>query len=240
MPFFEAGLRNNEYCMWIVSEPVSTLEAADLLKKTISDFEYYLPQVEILLHKEWYLKYGDFQGHEVIKGWINKIKYALSKGYDGIRICGSTTWIDKRYWKEFIKYEAEVEREIASLKMIALCPYQLDKCGMNDIIEIANNHQFSFMKSKYDWKYTNNVARLENINLVGKIAASIAHEIRNPMTSVRGFIQLLQMKNDLREYNDYFTLIINEIDRANGIIEEYLSLVRNEGKNLQKHTLNEP
>jgi PAS domain S-box-containing protein len=66
--------------------------------------------------------------------------------------------------------------------------------------------------------------RLDRLNLVGEMAASIAHEIRNPMTTVRGFLQLLSNKPELEKYTKYTTLMIEELDRANSIITTYLSL----------------
>nr|WP_139257362.1 ATP-binding protein [Desulforamulus aeronauticus] len=70
------------------------------------------------------------------------------------------------------------------------------------------------------------ITRLDRLNLVGEMAAGIAHEIRNPLTSVRGFLQLLSGKEECRRYLDHFNLMIDELDRANGIITEYLSLAR--------------
>lgn len=70
------------------------------------------------------------------------------------------------------------------------------------------------------------LARLDRLNLVGEMAASIAHEIRNPMTTVRGFLQILASKPELQAYRKFTDLMIEEIDRANGIITTYLSLSR--------------
>jgi len=71
------------------------------------------------------------------------------------------------------------------------------------------------------------VARLERLNLIGQMAAGIGHEIRNPMTSVRGFLQILGSKSELVGYQSWFDLMIDELDRANSIITEYLSLAKN-------------
>jgi len=68
--------------------------------------------------------------------------------------------------------------------------------------------------------------RLDRLNLVGEMAATIAHEIRNPMTTVRGFLQMLGAKEGCHRYADYFHIMIEELDRANAIITEYLSLTR--------------
>lgn len=70
------------------------------------------------------------------------------------------------------------------------------------------------------------LARLDRLNVVGEMAASIAHEIRNPMTTVRGFLQLLGGRPELSPHQHIMQLMIQEIDRANNIITTYLSLAR--------------
>lgn len=82
------------------------------------------------------------------------------------------------------------------------------------------------------------MSRLERLNVVGEMAASIAHEIRNPMTTVRGFLQMLEGKSEFNAYKKYFELMIDELDRANGIIEEFLSLTRNKNTYMSCQNLN--
>lgn len=84
----------------------------------------------------------------------------------------------------------------------------------------------------------NQVARLDRLKLVGEMAASIAHEIRNPMTTVRGFLQLLSKKIECSGFTEYFTLMIEELDRANAIITEFLSLANNKAVCLKSQSLN--
>lgn len=69
--------------------------------------------------------------------------------------------------------------------------------------------------------------RLDRLGLVGEMAASIGHEIRNPMTTVRGFLQMLRQKDNHANEQEFFDLMIDELDRANSIISEFLSLARN-------------
>ncbi|MHB8072543.1 ATP-binding protein [Desulfosporosinus fructosivorans] len=82
------------------------------------------------------------------------------------------------------------------------------------------------------------MARLERLNLVGQMAAGIGHEIRNPMTTVRGFLQLLGAKEEFQQSKDYFQLMIEELDRANSIITEFLSLAKNKAVDLKPLSLN--
>ena len=86
----------------------------------------------------------------------------------------------------------------------------------------------SIMIDITDEKYSeNDISRLESLNVIGELAAGIAHEIRNPMTTVRGFLQLFQQKNEFFRFRSQLDLMITELDRANCIITEYLSLAKN-------------
>lgn len=68
------------------------------------------------------------------------------------------------------------------------------------------------------------LVRFERLNLIGEMAAGIGHEVRNPMTTVRGFLQLLSSKKKYSTDKEHLNLMIEEIDRANLIITEYLNL----------------
>jgi PAS domain S-box-containing protein len=70
------------------------------------------------------------------------------------------------------------------------------------------------------------LARLDMLNLVGQIAAGISHEVRNPMTTVRGFLQIFCNSSAYERDKEKFKLMIGELDRANGIITEFLSAAR--------------
>ncbi len=65
--------------------------------------------------------------------------------------------------------------------------------------------------------------------IVGQLAASVAHEIRNPMTVISGFVQLIdQAKETPEPHRKYTKLMLIELDRAEKIIKDYLSLGKQE------------
>lgn len=70
------------------------------------------------------------------------------------------------------------------------------------------------------------MAQTEKLAMVGQLAAGAAHEIRNPLTSVRGFIQLLRKELSNTPKAEYIDIIIAEIDRVNSIINEFLKLAK--------------
>lgn len=82
------------------------------------------------------------------------------------------------------------------------------------------------------------MARFDQLNLVGEMAAGIGHEIRNPMTTVRGFLQILGSKKECTQYKEYFNLMIGELDKANLIIKELLFMAKNKAVDLKLRNLN--
>lgn len=81
--------------------------------------------------------------------------------------------------------------------------------------------------------------RAAKLHLVGQMAAGIAHEIRNPMTTIRGYLQMLHKRQENEEFKSQFNLMIEEIDRANFIISEFLNLAKDKSVHLVKGNLND-
>jgi PAS domain S-box-containing protein len=82
-------------------------------------------------------------------------------------------------------------------------------------------------------KMQSEMVRLDQMHIVGEIAAGLAHEIRNPMTTVKGFLQLLIKDEVFYEKQQYLEIMIEELNRANAIIGEFLSLARNKVADLK-------
>lgn len=76
-------------------------------------------------------------------------------------------------------------------------------------------------------KILKELQRAEKMNAIGQLAASVAHEIRNPMTVVKGFLQIFLAKEEMTEEEKmYIKLMIDEMERAETIINDYLSLAK--------------
>ncbi len=82
-------------------------------------------------------------------------------------------------------------------------------------------------------------ARLDRLNLVGEMAANIGHEIRNPLTTVRGFLQLLGRRSENSHNVEHYNVMIEELDRANSIITEFLSMAKNKAVKMEITSLNQ-
>jgi signal transduction histidine kinase len=80
--------------------------------------------------------------------------------------------------------------------------------------------------------------KLDRLNLIGEMAASISHEVRNPMTTVKGFLQLLRLKQESKD-KEFFDLMIEELDRANSILSDFLSINRNKPTIVEYNNIND-
>lgn len=79
------------------------------------------------------------------------------------------------------------------------------------------------------------IVKSEKVKIVSDMAAAVAHEIRNPLTAVKGFIQLLGADGIDKTERDYYKKIsLEELERANQIISDYLSLAKPETETSDK------
>lgn len=86
---------------------------------------------------------------------------------------------------------------------------------------------FIFENMNKQMELESKVQRAEKFDVVGQLAASVAHEVRNPMTAVRGFLQLMSDDDNLTESQiRYINISMEELDHSQVILSEYLSLAK--------------
>jgi len=82
-------------------------------------------------------------------------------------------------------------------------------------------------------KLKKEISKAEKLHTIGELAASIAHEIRNPLTVVNGFLQIMR-KEEKGNHSQYIQLIIHELNRAEMIINDYLNLAKPQLEKIEK------
>jgi signal transduction histidine kinase len=154
LPYFKAGLENNEFCMWVISNLLTQEKSRDVLRQAVPELDLYLAErsMEILTYDEWYLKEGVFELERVMDGWNEKLDQALARGYNGMRVVGCTAWLQKKDWRDFREYETQLNEAIANRRMIVLCGYPLAASGAADILDVAHIHQLAIARRKGDWE----------------------------------------------------------------------------------------
>jgi len=78
---------------------------------------------------------------------------------------------------------------------------------------------------------------LDRLSIIGQLAAGVAHEIRNPLTSLKGFSKLLKSTIDKQKQDDYLSIIMNELDRIDMIVNEFMSLAKPQAIQFNRESL---
>ncbi|PRX79407.1 PAS domain S-box-containing protein [Bacillus sp. V-88] len=81
------------------------------------------------------------------------------------------------------------------------------------------------------------VVASEKLSVIGQLAAAVAHEIRNPLTSLKGFIQLMQTTNTIN--HDHLDIMLSEVDRIDLISGEMLILGKQQETHFRPERINE-
>ena len=154
VPFFKAGLENNEYCIWITSEQTSIENATIALKDKLPGIDKYFERgsLEILSHPDWFLVNGQFALDQAIKFIHDRSDMVVERGYAGLRINGDDTWRDHRRWRDFMEFERALTPGIAGKKIIVLCSWQLGRCSASDVLDVGVLHESVVSKRKGRWE----------------------------------------------------------------------------------------
>ncbi len=155
VPYFKAGLENNEFCVWVTSDFLTGEEALKALKKGVPGFSQYMAdgRMEIFPYTDWYLLGGSFDLRRTLDMWMEKHERALSMGFAGMRVSGNPYWIDnKKDWDDFAAYEAAINDVIGGTKLLVLCTYSLKKCGVMEILDVVKNHEFALAINQGKWQ----------------------------------------------------------------------------------------
>lgn len=83
------------------------------------------------------------------------------------------------------------------------------------------------------------IHQIEKLSVVGELAAGIAHEIRNPLTSLKGFTKIIKENVNDQDIMQYLDIMLAEMDRINEIVNEFMFIAKpNENVHFQRTDLN--
>ncbi|MGM0882165.1 MAG: ATP-binding protein [Bacillota bacterium] len=91
---------------------------------------------------------------------------------------------------------------------------------------IMQNYEQVVIYSKQLEVFNNELQRSEKMEIISQLAASVAHEVRNPLQVTRGFLQLLREKTTNDKDKGFMVLAIDELDRASEIITDFLTFAK--------------
>jgi MEDS: MEthanogen/methylotroph, DcmR Sensory domain len=134
VPYFKAGLENNERCLLVAMEPFTVDNARSALRAAVGDFDQRERRKQIEIHdvRAWYNSDSIINGEEIVAGLLASEEQARADGYNGFRTHGNIGWLGRNQWQDFQDYEAGVTRGLRGRRMISMCSYCLDSCGSKE------------------------------------------------------------------------------------------------------------
>ena len=151
--YCKSGLGREEYCLWIVAEPLTIEEATAALKAAVPDLDRHLAdsRMEIGSARDWFLQGGTFDGKRLTDAWYEKLARVSARGYAGMRVTGDTTWLAKKDWGHWCDYEDGLNEVIGNQSLALLCTYPLATCGAPEILDVVRTHQFVLARRHGNW-----------------------------------------------------------------------------------------
>src|SRR4029077_3782032 len=272
--YCKSGLEREEYCLWIVAEPLTIEEARAALKNAVPDLDRHFAgsRLEIVAARDWFLPGGAFDGKRLTASWYEKLASLSSKGYPGMRITGDTTWLSKKEWTHFCDYEDGLNEVIGNQRLAVLCTYPLAGCGAPEILDVVRTHQFVLARRHGSWdvvetatlkrakseikrlndeleqrvvKRTSELmlaseklseartelAHVNRVTTMGELAASISHEIMQPIgaavtSAESGLLWLDAEPPNLERVRQALVRVVKYGKRAGEIIGGIRSLIK--------------
>jgi signal transduction histidine kinase/CheY-like chemotaxis protein len=218
VPYFEAGLRNNESCLWVTGSSLDAEQAETLMVEAVPAFKKQVAsgQMQIVPITDWYTPGAVFDADQVLQGWVDRERESRARGFAGLRLTGDTLWVDRSGWDDFMEYEQKVNGTFRRYNLVALCTYCMDKCTAEDVVDVCRHHEFSLVRRRGEWellessslKIAKEQLRQHNADLELRVAerthdlnaalgardeflAMLGHELRNPLAPIVNATQLI-------------------------------------------------
>jgi signal transduction histidine kinase/CheY-like chemotaxis protein len=219
VPYFEAGLKANESCLWVTSERLEADIAEDLMINAVPDFKHRLSsgQIQIISIKDWYKPGQSFNADSVLQGWVDKEAESKAKGFSGLRLTGDTFWVERSGWNDFMEYENKVNQAFRRYNLVALCTYCMDKCSAEDVIDVCCHHQFALARREGNWEL------LESSSL--KIAKESLHQLNTELES-RVNARTAELNNALRARDEFLAMLGHELRNPLAPIRNATEIIR--------------
>ena len=219
VPYFAEGLRSKEACVWVTSEPINEEEAAAALEKVVPDIFQFIEkrQLFILPYTEVHMKGGTFDADRVMQWWLEKEEEALYRGFEGLRLAGNTFWIERHLWDAFTDYEETVNNSLEGHRIIAVCPYSLERCSGSDVTDVIRNHEGTIIKKGANWSVVEDVIHRKE----AEIALQRAHDELEQKVEDR----TRKLQNEIEERIEAETKLAESEQKYRNLVEDANSII---------------
>lgn len=142
VPYFLAGLENNERCLWVTDGPLDAEQARTALRAVVPDLDERerRGQIEIADTRSFYNPDEAPPPEALVEGLSRREREAVAAGYQGLRTNGNCAWVDGARWEGFLDYESSVHDAVAGRRLICMCSYRHDLLEPARVEDVLKRH----------------------------------------------------------------------------------------------------
>ena len=142
VPYFRAGLENNEACLWVTGAPFDAATASAALRSVVLDLDDRVRngQIEILDGDSFYDVSKPLPCDDLIAGLLRRAEHAVASGFKGLRTNGNCSWVGSDQWTEFQHYESLVQINVRGHRLICMCSYRPEMLRAAEMIDVIDHH----------------------------------------------------------------------------------------------------
>src|SRR5258708_6019113 len=153
IPYFKAGLRRKELCVWLWSDQTRRRALEAGLRNSLAAYDRHLPgrNVEFVDGRAW-LRPGHFDAASLMQKWTELIERARAGKFAGLRAAGDHSWLGKGDWRDFSDYEESLHAFVANWQILFLCTYPLPELRATDILDSGRAHDIVIARRHGTWE----------------------------------------------------------------------------------------
>ncbi|MBR0989809.1 MEDS domain-containing protein [Bradyrhizobium japonicum] len=226
VPYFKAGLENDERCLLVAMDPLGAEDARSALRAAVGDFDRreLAKQIEIHDVRTWYDAGGVIDAERMAGGLLRSEEQSRADGYNGFRTNGNTGWLRREQWTNFQDYETRVSLGLKGRRMISMCSYCMDSCGPRDVLDVVRRHDVTVGRDRGGWTAVatsgDEVARRSATEQrLSLLVQELEHRIKNSLATVQALAgSTIRSARSLDEFGKSFNGRIEALARTHSML----------------------
>jgi MEDS: MEthanogen/methylotroph, DcmR Sensory domain/HWE histidine kinase len=223
VPYFKAALENNERCLLVAMDPFGADDARSALRAAVGDFgrRELAKQIEVHDVRTWYAAAGAIESGQMADGLLRSEEQARADGFNGFRTNGNIGWLQRDQWADFQDYESRVSRGLKGRRMISMCSYCLDSCGLLDVV---CRHDVTVGRNVKGWTALaasgdERARRSETEQRLSLLVQELEHRIKNSLATVQALAgSTIRSARSLEEFGKSFNGRIEALSRTHSML----------------------